>query len=311
MTAAELKRRWNDPEAMRLVRAVRSWLTGQAARPAGLGEVEGRVDLRGIPLTASPVMLGDKDDPSAGVVWESLDLSGAQVESLRFFGSRISDCRFDGASVLGLRLWGTEVSDCSFRRADLRSRALGTPEWRGLPTVWRRVAFDRAQLRESEFTGSVLEACTFEKTSKLLQLQDCEVIDCTFRGKLDTLLIDGRGLSQPVSPSAFSADFREAVFSDSSITGYVLDRVLLPEQADLVVVRRYPEAFRVAAARLSERAGTEVERRVVAFLEGWAQPPGAEESDCCFDLGPLEGAENAGFNEALERALGLRSLRGR
>lgn len=282
--AAELKRRWNELDGMRLVRAVRSWLMGQGPRPDGLGEVAGRADLRGIPLTASPVSLGDKDDPTAGVVWESLDLSGAQIDALRFFGSRVQDCVFDGASLLNLRLWGTGVTDCSFRRADLRSSALGTGEWLGRRNTWRRVAFDRANLKEAQFTGCVLEACTFEKTTKLLRIVDCEVTECTFRGTLDSLILNGCGHQYPVSPSALSADFRESVFCDTSITGYRLDQVQLPNQADLVVVHRYPQALRDAAAWLGQQAATEAERRSVLLLQGWVKAAGSEDSDLCFDL---------------------------
>ena len=97
VTAAELKRRWSEPDRLRQVRDVRSWLTGQRARPDGLDAVDGRADLRGIPLTATPATIGDKDDPSGGVAWDSLDLSGAQLDQLRVFGGRITDCVFDSA----------------------------------------------------------------------------------------------------------------------------------------------------------------------------------------------------------------------
>ena len=224
-----------DPASARLTREVRTWLFGQGPRPAGLSEVGGRVDLRGIPLTASPATLGDTQDPGAGVRWDALDLSGAQLDELRFFGGHIAGCRFEGTSLTGLRLWGTTVEDSSFTRADLRSRALGTGDWRGRRTVWRRVAFDRANLRESVFLGCVLEECTFEKTTKLLQITDSEVRGCTFTGQLTSLLVSGQGHQVPVSPRAFSADFSAAVFRDSKIEGYSLDQVRLPEQEDLLV----------------------------------------------------------------------------
>lgn len=70
----------------------------EGRRPDGLSEVGGRVDLRGIGLTATPASVGDKDDPSAGVSWEALDLTEAQLDELRVFGGRITDCVF-AASV--------------------------------------------------------------------------------------------------------------------------------------------------------------------------------------------------------------------
>ncbi|WP_091076700.1 pentapeptide repeat-containing protein [Microlunatus sagamiharensis] len=278
---------------------MRTWLTGQGPQPDGLGVVGGRVDLRGIPLTATPATIGDPDDPARGVAWESLDLSGAQLEELRFFGGSVRDCRFDGASLTGLKLWGTEVVDCSFKRADLRSRALGTGEWHGRRTVWRRVAFDRANLREATFRGCLLEACTFEKTTKRLLIEDCEVVDCVFTGVLDTLLVSGRALQHPVSPSMFSADFSRAVFEESKIEGYSLDRVVLPEQDDLLVVRHYPAAARRALAWLADQPQTPADQQALHLVRYWATAPAPEDGDLCLDLGERDDPEGAA---ALRRA---------
>lgn len=284
----------------RLVRAVRTWLTGQGPQPDGLGTVDGRVDLRGIPLTATPATVGDPDDPGRGVTWESLDLSGAQLEELRFFGGSIRDCFLDGASITGFKLWGTEVVDCSFRRADLRSRALGTGEWHGRRNVWRRVAFDRANLRESVFFGCVLEECTFEKTTKLLQITDSEVHGCTFVGQLTSLLVSGQGHRLPVSPEAFSADFSRAVFRDSKIEGYSLDRVRLPEQEDLLVVRHYPAVMQVAVSYLELTDTSPAGRSAAAILKTLFKAPGSEDSDLCFDLG---GFGDDAIADAVRRAV--------
>lgn len=298
--AAALRRRWDGPAAAGLVRAVRTWLTGQGPRPAGLGTVEGRTDLRGIPLTTTPTTVGDPDDPARGVTWEGLDLSSARLEELRFFAGTVRDCRFDGASLVGLKLWGSEVVDCSFQRADLRSRGLGTGEWHGRRDVWRRVAFDRADLRESVFVGCVLDACTFERTSSLLQVVDAEVSGCTFVGELTSLLVSGQGHRFPVSPTAFSADLGRAVLRGSKIEGYALDRVRLPEQEDLLVVRRYPTVVRAATAHLRDAGATDAERRAGALLARWFAAPGSEDSDVCFDLG---GFADAGLAEAVRRAV--------
>jgi uncharacterized protein YjbI with pentapeptide repeats len=298
-TAAELRRRWEEPDAARLVRGVRTWLMGQGPQPDGLGSVTGRVDLRGIPLTATPATIGDPHDPGRGVSWGSLDLSGAQLEELRFFGGSIRDCTFDGASLTGFKLWGTEVVDCSFTRADLRSRALGTGRWHGRRNVWRRVTFDRANLREAAFRGCLLEACTFEKTTRRLLIEDCEVVDCVFSGVLDTLLVIGRGLQHPVLPSMFSADFSRAVFEDSKIEGYSLERVKLPQQSDLLVVRRYPAAARRASAWLADRAQTPAEQQALHLVRYWATAPAPEDGDLCLDLGERDDPERA---DALRRA---------
>lgn len=299
-SAASLRRRWDDAGVARLVTATRTWLLGQGPRPEGLGTVDGRVDLRGIPLTASPATLGDPADPGAGVRWEGLNLSGAQLQKLRFFGGHVSACVFDGASLTGLKLWGTTVEDSSFGRADLRSRALGTGDWKGLRNVWRRVAFDRANLRGSVFLGCVLEACTFEQTSKLLQITDAEVRDCTFVGPLTSLLISGQGHRLPVSPRAFSADFSRAVLRDSKIEGYSLDQVRLPEQDDLLVVRHYPTVMKVAASYLEVADDSPAGRSAAGILTSWFTAPGREDSDLCFDLG---GFGDPAVGDAVRKAV--------
>ncbi|WP_157683123.1 pentapeptide repeat-containing protein [Microlunatus soli] len=217
--------------------------------------------------------------------WQSLDLRRAQIDAARFFGSEIENCLFDSASLLDWRLWGTEVTDCSFRRADLRgSGGLGTGEWLGRRNVWRRVAFDRANLVDSSLTGCVLIDCSFDAPSRSLKFQDSEVVDCTFRGPAREMIIDGRGHRYPVSPSAFSADFSQAEFTDVSITGYVLDRVKLPDQAGLFVARHYPAVYRRAAAWLSSQPNDASAQGALAYLEYALKAPGAEDSDACFDL---------------------------
>lgn len=299
-TAAELKQRWYESDGLRLTRAVRDWLLGHGSRPDGLADVDDRVDLRGVPLAASPFTLGDNDNPSAGVEWQSLDLRRAQIDGARFFGSRLENCLFDSASLLDWRLWGTEVADCSFRRADLRSHGgLGTGEWQGRRNVWRRVAFDGANLTESSFTGCVLIDCTFDKPSRRMAITDSEVIDCVFRGETDTLLVDGRGHRYPVSPRAFSADFSQAIFTDSSITGYALDRTRLPDQKDLFVVRHYPAVYRRAYTWLREQTD-EAAQLALELIEQDLKAPGADDSDACFDL---RGIGDPDVELAMRRAL--------
>jgi len=279
---------------------VRTWLLGRGPRPHGLDEVDGRVDLRGLPLSSAPSTLGDPQDPRAGVTWEGLDLSGAQVEELRFFGGRVVGCRFDGASVTGLKLWGTTVEDSSFVGADLRSRALGTGDWRGLRDVWRRVAFDRANLRESVFLGCLLEECTFATTTRLLQITDAEVHGCTFSGVLTSLLISGQGHRLPTDPRAFSADLSRAVLKDSKIEGYSLDGTRLPDQADLLVVRRYPAVLAAATAYLRTGDAGPAGEAAAAVLGRWFAAPGREDSDVCFDLG---GFGDDSIADAVRRAV--------
>ena len=312
ITATELRRRWSEPDRLRLVRDIRTWLTGCGPQPNSLDEHNGRIDLRGIPLTATPVTVGDKDDPAAGVIWNSLDLSGAQLDQLRVFAGHISNCIFDNASLLGTRMWGSEVTDCAFRRADLRSSALGTGEWQQRRNTWQRVTFDRANLREVTFTAAILNHCTFEKTSNQLMFVDCEILDCVFRGQLGTLAIDGRGHRYPIDPSAISADFGDAVVREFYIQGYRLDQVRLPKQEDIVVLHHYPSVLRAAAEWLKRPDATESELRWSGAFDYFLKAPGAENSDYCFDLNGYGDPELiTAVSRAIEHAQSAGSPSGR
>lgn len=153
-----LRKRWATPEGKeRAEEAVARLVAGRPLDGLGAGEVDGRVDLRGLPVPVAgrlrrfEVAGWFAEDVGDLVVLrnarlEGLDLSGAQLQSLRFFGSRIADCRLDGAACQDWRMWDTEVTDCSFVGASLRDAAVGS--WHeGRRNTWRRVGFRGADFR--------------------------------------------------------------------------------------------------------------------------------------------------------------------
>jgi len=179
---------------------------------------------------------------------------------------------------------------------------LGNGEWSGRRNIWRRVAFEGAKLRESAFIGCVLDQCSFEKNGRRLRIEDSEVIDCTFRGDFESLLIDGRGYRWAVDPRAFSADFSRATFTDSHIVGYSLDRVRLPNQSDLIVIHSYQPVLQKAVHWLAEHATSEAEGTARDILEMWIKPPGSDLADTCFDLRGIDPAIGEGVRRALSHA---------
>lgn len=304
VTSRDLQRRWLDRDGLGLARAVKAWLCGGSPRPGGLDEVGGRVDLRGISLTSLPTQVGSQDDPAAGACWEALDLRGADVDELRLFGSVIRDCLFDRAGCVGWRVWGSTIEDCSFDGARMTSRGLGGGgPWNGRSTVWRRVSFTRTVLRESSFVGCVLQECTVEAPGRRLVIQDCDVDRVIFRGPLPSLIVTGQGARAEVSPLAFEADFSQAVFDDTSLIGYVLDRTLLPKQEDLRVVRRYRSVLGAAIDRLQAGEPDQTRQAAVDLLAGVLQAHASEESDWAFDLGGLGSTAVPGLRERLDDAL--------
>lgn len=133
----ELRRRWDTPEGVVLAGEVLGRLkAGQPLAGLGLGEVGGRVDLRGFPAPhPRPVTRGDmehwwagkgslaeKAEPVEllGVTLRGLDLSGAVLDWVRIRGCVIEDCKLDSAHGHDLAIARSRVRDTSFRDADLR-----------------------------------------------------------------------------------------------------------------------------------------------------------------------------------------------
>jgi uncharacterized protein YjbI with pentapeptide repeats len=284
--APGLVERWTTSAGRRLQRQVLSWLCGGAGQPDGLEQVDGRADLRGVALSLRPfARVGSDASVESGVLWDALDLRGAQLDSFRFFGCVIRDCLLDGACCHDWRLWGTSIVRTSFRRADLTQSALGTGEWRGQVNVWTDVAFDGARLNNAHFTGAVLERCTFRNLHRTY-FQDCEFRACTLSGRLEILNIDGRGHQHVVDPDALDVDLRSAQLKNSMILGYHIDEGRLPAQPDLLVLHGYPQALQTALLALNG-ADSPVSTQVRGTIEYLLKAPGRADSDLCLDLGVL------------------------
>lgn len=141
----EFGRRWATPEGVLLAGEVLARLkAGAALGELGLGEVGGRVDLRGFPAPPPrPVSRADaarflsgRLAPQAfvamaeqviveGVPLRGLDLTGARLNEVNFRRCEMDDCVLDRVSGRDLGLTFTRVRGCSFRGAGLRGGGLG------------------------------------------------------------------------------------------------------------------------------------------------------------------------------------------
>jgi hypothetical protein len=115
MAEKHLVARWQTPEGERLTKDVFGRLVaGQSLSDLGLGEHEGRIDLRGI-LAPAPVQLSAQEKKGwvlqevGGLVkfervkLVNLDLSGGRLDSLRLFNTTIP---IAGSMRLGARIGG-------------------------------------------------------------------------------------------------------------------------------------------------------------------------------------------------------------
>ena len=161
-----LAERWRSGEGVALAEEVIARLVaGRDLDGLGLGVHEGRVDLRCIQAPIPRRLerfealgwfveeLGDLVS-FRGIRLANLDLSGAQLPSLRFHDVVIDDCQFDSAMCRDWRLWSSQVLDCSFIKADLRDAAVGT--WHaGRGNEWHRVDFSGADFRVGVSQGTL------------------------------------------------------------------------------------------------------------------------------------------------------------
>jgi uncharacterized protein YjbI with pentapeptide repeats len=169
-----------------------------------------------------------------------LDLSGAQLQSFRFFGSQIADCRLDGANCHDWRLWDTRVTGCSFSRANLRDAALGT--WHeSRRNTWRNINFTRADFRVIAPLEAVFEDCDFSAARiNGVTFSQCAFTRCRFAGSMKNVLFDGRNLppDKPAPPPMREVDFAAAIFHDVDFRGFDLEDVTLPDDPEVRLVRR-------------------------------------------------------------------------
>ena len=275
MRKADLVSRWArmDPASRREVQA---WLLGQGSRPQCVARTnEGRYDLRGFSFSGTYVV-GDPN-VTLGPLWESLDLRAALLDELRLFGTRLKNCLLEGASCRGWRLWGVSVEDCGFGRADLSSASLGSGDWAGGGSEWKRVDFRGARFDNARFGAAAIDSCRFGRLVKVV-FEGCSITGSVFMGPLSDVIIDGRRAKPELS-----ADFSDSIFCNSQIIGYSLQRAILPQQNDLRLLRDYPGVVRASLDALSNPT-TPLAERAAKILSWLVKSPGAEDSDWCFDI---------------------------
>jgi hypothetical protein len=245
--------RWRTDEgAARAKRVLDGLAVGQLPADLGWGVVGGRLDLRGLP---APLPKRSNRREIGGRFVEELselltireasisglDLSGAQLESLRMFSSTVSDCVFDDARCQDWRLWGCQVRDSRFLGTDLRGSALGS-WWDGRGNAYQRVDFSQADLRgiscsaatfvDCDFTGARLEKIDFQSSS---------FIRVKFAGELKEVIFWDHGfeIGKPDPNPMQEVDFTNARLKGVEFRRLNLDSVRFPASADHLVVHNY------------------------------------------------------------------------
>ncbi len=275
----EFGRRWATPEGVLLAGEVLARLkAGAPLGGLGLGEVDGRVDLRGFPAPR-PRLVSPEDVERrlAGrrllqaaysqltghvaledVALRGLDLTGTRLDEVSFRECKIEDCVLDKISGRDLVLLRTTVRRCSFRGASMPGAMLSG--WRdGGWSEYDRVDFTGADLRananrnvtawfrDCDFSGARLDGTSF---------YDCGLVRCRFAGDLEHVHFFGSGApsGQREGPDhVVDLDLSGTVLRQVTFKGVDLAAVRLPDDPGLRIIRNYPCVMRKAAAALRGR----------------------------------------------------------
>jgi uncharacterized protein YjbI with pentapeptide repeats len=275
MMNSELRQRWDTPEGLLLAGEVLARLrAGHPLDGIGLGEVAGRVDLRGFPAPPPrPVppaevarWRGGELPPGAlaaradlvvveGATLRGLDLSGAFLEHVTLRGCVVEGCLLDRARCHELGVARCQVRDTSFRAADLRAAVIGG--WvNGRGNAYDRVDFTDANLAgvyeltaaftDCDFSGARLDKVKFTRSG---------LVRCRFSGVLDEVWFNGApsvpGENEP--NHAEDVDMSGAVLRGVQFRGFDLTAVKLPDAPGLRVIENYPCVLRHAVGALGSR----------------------------------------------------------
>ena len=249
----DYRARWSGDEGEQLVREVwRRLAIGKSLQDLGLGEHDGRTDLRGIsvPQVANLKLksfrnweIGRLKDylELRKVHFDAMDFSDSSLEYLRFFNARISDCRFDRADCRNWNVKATDVTATSFIEADLRDCGLGL-WYEGRGNVYRFVDFSRADMRDLISTTADYIDCNFSNARlDKVEFDSSGFIRCRFAGEVREVIFYDRGFKSPKpDPNPMEdVDFSKAQLRWCAFRRLNLDRVLLPQDPHHLIVKNY------------------------------------------------------------------------
>jgi uncharacterized protein YjbI with pentapeptide repeats len=265
LDSRQLRLRWTTEEGAVLANEVLSRLVaGSSLTGLPLDRIDGRLDLRGIvapkPRASAPAsyIVRTPDGVEFSQHWitldglqkingtelTGLDFSAADLAHLRFTSVRIGDCVFDAANCKDWRLWDSEIVDCRFIAADLDDLSVGAAH-NGKPNRLMRLDFTRAKLSGSRTRNwgiAQVTDCDFSFAHLAdINFFQAELIRCTFAGTLKRVIFDGRVLrpADKLAPNPIEdVDLsRVTAFEDVSFRGVHFDRIQLPQDPNLIVIR--------------------------------------------------------------------------
>ena len=249
---------------------------GAALGGLGLGEVAGRVDLRGFPAPLPrPVSRAEvvreqagRFDPGAlwrlservvldGVALRGLDLSGARLDEAGLRDCVVEDCALAGISGREMTLLRARVRGCSLQGADLRGTRLGSSGY-GEVSDYEGVDFSGADLsspasivtawfRDCDFSGARLDGKTFAGAAW------CGAGSRGSWRMCGSLAPGGRQGRRRGRGRLRSLDLSGAELRSVTIRGMDPAAIRLPDDPALRFIHNYPCVMRKAAEAMEGR----------------------------------------------------------
>ena len=262
-----MRDRWETAEGSHLAEEILArMVAGRPLDELALGEVDGRIDLRGLP--APPPRRLARFEAAGwfveelgnliklqGVTLRRLDLSGAVLDSLRLNSCAIEDCVLDKARCHDWRMWESRVKDTSFRGSSLRGSVLGA--WSaGKGNLFSRVDFVGSDFRDCTSMTAIFEDCDFSRARlDKVQFERCGIVRCTFAGILYEVEFDGRVFEPDMrEPNRYEdVDMSDALLRLALFRGIDLPAFKLPDDPGLRVIRNYPCVVTAAVKALQGR----------------------------------------------------------
>lgn len=215
MNTKQLQQRWKDDRD--LAHAVAAWLGDTSLpMPAGIGEIDNRIDLRGLPtFPAGPVRKIESTR------WNHLDLSHADLSGLQLRNVEIRDCRLDHANLKRAHLINVVCTRTSLVSANLQNAGFGaiTPETQ---TIWRNVDFTNAKIGGHLWVGATIDGCNFRGAKmQRSEFHRCLITDTKFGTDLTEVTFNGatQGMMKtPPFPEYDRVPMRRLDFTESNLS---------------------------------------------------------------------------------------------
>lgn len=319
-----LRRRYHPPMAKgdRAAMILHHLANGGPLDGLGIGRVDGRLDLRDL-SAPRPSVVGKRDLSFAkikelgdliqveGRQWMDLDLSGSSLESVRFLGGTIVNCKFDRSKCKDLRMWDTSVVDTSFVGANLRGAVLGPVAQNGKRNQFVNVDFSGADLRNTVWQSAEARSCAFRRANlKNVKFNGTVFVDCRFEGRLEDVQFARHAFGYEALPpnDMCGVDFSSAEFHFVDFRRLDMGSVAWPSRDDHYLIEDYRTTLSKMIEVLRGRGDT-VSARLRSMLEmllkwaGEAQVKGVVSTE---DLIASGGAEAVTVFTTLLRSVGAR-----